>query len=401
MKNLYIIFPLLINAFLIISCDEDERRPLIQDSSPPNVVSNVEVENISGGANLTYTLPDDEDVLYVEAQYELGNGQTASVKSSIYNNTIKVEGFGDTTEHIVQLYAVDQSENRSSPVEVAIQPKTPPVELIGRTLRLEQDFGGVHLYWQNEEMADIAIIALIENEIGDFEQIDIRYSSLENDDFAIRGFDTIPRIFGAYVRDRFDNRSGIIQNEVKPLFEEELNKNDFRPLSLPHDAPDAFGWVMPNLFNDDINGSGFHTPQGWRDENPLPTYEGQDPHMFTIDLGVTAKLSRMKWWQRQGTWIYFHGNPRRYEVWGTNELNGDGTFDGWVKLIEDAEVIKPSGLPPQQNSNDDVERAGLGEEAAFPLDAPPVRYIRFVNLQSWSGARFLHMMEMEFFGEIQ
>lgn len=386
---------------LLSNCDEDEKRPLAQDSIPPGPITNVEVENLPGGALITYTMPSDEDVLYVEATFESANGKLNNWKSSVFNNSIEVAGFPDTVNYTVDLHAVDQSENRSSAVNVDIQPTTPPITLIAESIKINADFGGIGISWINDNQADIAVIVEAENEVGELEQVDIRYSSQKEDNFAVRGFDTIPKLFSVFVRDRYDNLSNKISATIKPLFEQNLDKNLFNPIKLPHDAPDAWGWVMSNLFNDNISGSGFHTPQGWTDDNPTAEYPEPNRHFFTFDLGVTAQLSRFKFWQRQGTWLYYHGNPHYFDVWGAAELNQDGTFDGWTKLISNGEVIKPSGLPLGQVSNDDVELAGRGHEYIFPLDAPPVRYIRFVNLENWSGSRFMHFMEIDFWGEIQ
>lgn len=388
-------------AVLFMACEEDIREPLLDDGIAPGPVSNVQVENLAGAAKLTYTLPSDNDALYILAEYTLNSGKLASVKSTVYKNSLTVEGFGDTDPKTIKLYAVDRGENRSEAVEVTINPLTPAVQSIGQEMILLPDFGGVHLFWQNETEAEVAVIVMTEDSLGNLQQVDVRYSSMLEDDFAIRGFNTDPREFVVLLRDRWDNFSDTIKVTIEPLFEEILDKNNFEFLKLPHDAPDAWGWVGPNMFNNSIGGGGFHTPQGWSDPEPLPEYGDNIVHMFTMDLGVTAKLSRWKFWQRQGSWAFRHGNPRIFDVWGAKELNPSGTFDGWVKLIENGEVIKPSGLPAGQLSNADQEQAAAGEEFPFPLDAEPVRYIRFVSKESWSGARFIHIMEVDFWGQVQ
>jgi len=69
-------------------------------------------------------------------------------------------------------------------------------------------------------------------------------------------------------------------------------------------------------------------------------------------------------------------------------------------LIENGEVVKPSGGAIGSNSAEDVAQAASGEEFEFPIEAPPVRYIRFVNLESWSTGKFMHIMEINFWGQI-
>ncbi|TKG96636.1 DUF4959 domain-containing protein [Puteibacter caeruleilacunae] len=399
MKRLKLI-PIILLSLFFAGCEEDGRNPLLTDTTNPGAVSNVQVENIPGGANLTYTLPSDNDLLYVLAEYTLSNGKQASTKSTLYKNKLSIEGFGDTNPYDISLYAVDRGENMSEPVKVTINPLEPPVRTISQTMRIIPDFGGAHFYWENDTEAEVAVIAMTEDTLGNLSQADVRYTNLLEDDLALRGYTTDPREFVVLLRDRWDNFSDTVKVTLEPLFEENLDKTKMSALRLPHDAPDAWGWTPAHLFDNNIGGTGYHTPQGWKDDDPLPEYDDLYPHILTIDLGVTAKLSRFKFWQRQDSWIYYHGNPRYFEVWGASELNSSGTFDGWTKLIKNGEVVKPSGLPTGQVSNTDKETASNGEEFSFPLQAEPVRYIRFVNLESWSGTTFMHMMEVDFWGQV-
>src|SRR3546814_11228502 len=103
------------------------------------------------------------------------------------------------------------------------------------------------------------------------------------------------------------------------------------------------------------------------------------PQHFTFDLGVKAKLGRYQLWQRgvvsQKSLLYAGGSPRIWEVWGSNDPDPMGGEGGWVKLLE-CEMIKPSGRPLGNNTLEDEEVALAGHEFTFPLDAPPVRYLR-------------------------
>lgn len=92
----------IINALLVLSllivfgCEEIEREPITKDSVPPGVITSLVVENIPGGAVITYALPKETDLLYVKAEYELSNGKKVETRSSIYASSVQVEGFGDT-----------------------------------------------------------------------------------------------------------------------------------------------------------------------------------------------------------------------------------------------------------------------------------------------------------------
>ena len=91
------IFLLLLAAGALFSCQEE---------------FNVEqVEQVSGGAILSYVLPDDRDLLYVQAEYTLDTGEKMIVKSSMYGTQIKIDGFAKAEPRKVTLYAVDRSHN--------------------------------------------------------------------------------------------------------------------------------------------------------------------------------------------------------------------------------------------------------------------------------------------------
>ena len=63
----FISLPLIIIALLFafaVSCEEEAL-----DTTPPGVISITEVEPLNGGAKISYTLPNDEDILYVRAEY--------------------------------------------------------------------------------------------------------------------------------------------------------------------------------------------------------------------------------------------------------------------------------------------------------------------------------------------
>lgn len=386
---------------LFFSCEEEGRGPLTADSVPPKPVSEVTVTNRSGGAKITYNVPDDEDALLVEAIYKLDNGKQVTSKSSIFKNHITVEGLRQMQPQEVELVAVDRSNNRSSSVFATINPEAAPIDKLFSSFTLVEDFGGVRLSYDNEEEISAELLLYAEDEKGNLvysQSVFIQDDQSSHQTF--RGFPPVAAKFGISAIDRWDNATEILEAERTPLEEIILEIEEFRDLFLTGDEKDAFGWTKTNLWNGTIGEPGFHTAQG----NPgaiVPPYtEGY--HMFTLDLGVTAKLSRFKFWQRQGSWIYTHGNPRYIEVWGIDKIPADdgASLEGWTRLLANGEVIKPSGGPLGSASAEDVAKAASGEEFEFPIEAPPVRYIRFVNIESWSTGKFMHMMEINFWGQI-
>src|SRR3546814_6010477 len=101
---------------LFISCDQlEERDALENDNSNPGSVTDIEIQNIAGGAIIHYTLTDDNDLLYVLAEYEIRPGVKQQTKASLYNNSLEVMGFGDTQEYPILLYALDRRGNLYEP----------------------------------------------------------------------------------------------------------------------------------------------------------------------------------------------------------------------------------------------------------------------------------------------
>jgi len=124
------------------------------------------------------------------------------------------------------------------------------------------------------------------------------------------------------------------------------------------------------------------------------------PHSFTFDLGQTKKLTSFKHWQRLTiTVLYRIQNVKKFELWGSATPNVTADFAGWVKLGDYASV-KPSGLPVGTESTDDINFATAGENFRIYPTAPPVRYIRYVVTEAWSGLQTVAAVgEMTFYEE--
>src|SRR5690606_23763814 len=122
-QNMRTIFSMFAICLLgLIACNEEELGPLVVQDGKPNILSNISVENLNGGARISYTLPDDPDLLYVTATYPLSSGVQRTVKSSVFGNSLTLEGFSTTDEREVTLHTVNRSENLSDPMKVKIKP---------------------------------------------------------------------------------------------------------------------------------------------------------------------------------------------------------------------------------------------------------------------------------------
>lgn len=385
-------------AMVLAACEAEEGpTPLENNTTPPGQVSNVNVENLKGKALLTYTLPGDEDLLYVKANYKLENGREMEVKSSYYKNFMLLEGFrGGENQIPVELRAVNRSEVASEPLEINVTPLPSPIFDVYESIVTNPDFGGIRIEATNDDEIDLAILVMNRNEVGDWEPIQNSiYTSNPDINQSIRGYDTVAVEFGIVVRDRWLNVTDTFFTEIKPLFETLIPISGYRPLRLANDQP-----PYPENRVEFLWDGQFFWPNVWLTLRENPTQN----HTVTVDMGTTAKLSRVRMWQYP-EWVggvqtyYYLGAMRVFRIWGTNETpDPAGSFDSWT-LLGEYEVTKPSGLPYGQQSNEDVLTATAGEDFEIPFDSPPVRYIRIQNLENFAGLESLAIAEMLMYGD--
>lgn len=412
MKNLKFLIALFCTA-VIVSCDEDKIDPLVADDGVapgPVVVDAGSVENFSGGSKITYNLPDDEDVLYVVGEYQrTGSGEMVSVKSSVFNNSLTVQGFADESEYKVSLYAVDQSGNKSEGATVTINPEKPPYKYVCETLYAEATYGGIQLFWENPQTGLVTIEVYTEDESGNLVFKDAVYTEGPNGERLVLGLEAVETNFVFVVRDRFNNRCGQIRTTLTPLYIQLFPRENYQAVYQKHDTPSDYGWILPRTIDGIVGNQGFHSPPGWTDpDGELPeyanwSYNGIDlyPAMITWDIGELVQLYRFKYWPRLSNWMWRHGNPKIFDLWGTDELNPDGTLEGWTLLLENAGPVKPSGtLTNAENTQEDIEAAEAGFNFEISPDMPKVRYIRFVQKLAQNGTNTLfHISEVEFYGD--
>lgn len=411
MMKIKIVYLLTACLSMLFSCEEVERGPLTIDVTTPGIVTEVVTTSLPGGAKITYKVPDDNDVMLIEASFKR-NGQRVTAKSSVYNNFVIIEGLRSVEPQDVALVTVDKSNNRSAAVSVTITPGEAPIDKLVKSFVLSANFGGPRLDFDNSDnlTAEVLLYEFDQDGKGIFKQslfIDDNSKSFH----IFRGSDPGIITFGLVVQDRWNNATDTLKAEITVFEEVLLDKSKFKNLGFATDGPAAYGGSVEGLWDgnySNVTSGGYHSDV---DNILFKIPPNTDEYLFiSIDMGVLAKLSRMKFFLRAGAdrccnTPYGHGDPRYYEVWGTDKLpegDPDGeSLEGWTRLIENGEVIKPSGLPLGQHSNEDLAKAASGEDVDFDLHLSPVRYIRFACGKNWNGGDFIHMTEMEFFGELQ
>ena len=389
--TLYAGVTLLLNVFVISCTKIDTHQPINAKMGKPGAVTDISVKNFEGGAIITYDLPQSGasavEPNYVMAEYEINKvtHKKRRAKASVYGNQITVDGFNTAGEYTVTVYSVSAAEEKSDPVLVKVNPAIPPFRQVLSTVNMITDFGGIAATFENPTESKIAVSIITADKNSEYYPAQTTYTEVNKGTVIARGFESKPRKFGVFVRDGFDNYSDTLWLETTPLFETRLDKSKFREYNMPNDVGTGWGWIMPNLWDDNL-GSGYHS----QENVPMPL-------KFTFDLGKVVKLSRFKIYQREG-YFYAHGNPRIWTMWGSVNPAPDGSYDGWTKLM-DCESIKPSKSPLNTNTPEDIAHAQAGEEFVFPFTVPEVRYIRFECHKNWANSGMVHIMEMSFWGD--
>ncbi len=382
------IFSLIALILLTASCSQLEGPgPLESNSTPPGKVSNIQIENLPGKAKLTYTLPSDKDLLYVKAIYTLENGTLMEVKSSYYKNNMLLEGFVGLKPIKVNLYAVNRSEVVSEPIEIAVNPLESPIFDISRRI--------------NATKMDVSILVMTKNQQGDFEPLpNSIYTATEIIDRSFRGMDTIAKPIAIVVRDRWLNVTDTIFKTVNPLYESAIPTANFKGLKLDND-PDHYEEFSNSFIKFSAMWDGqYDFPKAIVTDRSAPATKLQT---ITMDLGQSVLISRVHIWDmREGkkdNQYYFLGSLRYFKIWGSNTPpSQDGNLANWT-LLGQYEVIKPSGLPSGQTSNEDVLLARDGQSYTIPLGTPKMRFLRFQSTENWGKGIGITIAELKVYGD--
>src|SRR3546814_1936438 len=87
----------------------DYNEVISTDQTKPDVVTGIQVDNVQGGAYITYSLPKTDNLLYILAEYKINDEVSRQKKASYYTDTIFVDGFANSKEYEVTLNAISRS----------------------------------------------------------------------------------------------------------------------------------------------------------------------------------------------------------------------------------------------------------------------------------------------------
>lgn len=397
-----IILVLSILALSFNACQKSDsyRDPESTGGGKPGVVTNVKVKNYNGAAVITYDLPGDKDLLYVEADYTIRNGVSRQIKSSYFFDTVRLEGFHKSQDYTVTLRAVNRSTVQSDPVTIIVHPDTPYYQLISKSLKLNNDYGGMNVQAKNTAQSAVAINTLtIDPVTNKFAIADEHYTNLATINYSLRGYKPQPTKFGVYVSDRFGNISDTTVMTITPSFEEILDKTKFFNYSMASDAFIGYGGVIPNIY--DGNTTEDNGANAW--QTTIGT--SQKLMQCTFGIGGSYKLTHFLMYFRG----YGNNNPKDFTVYGSNVSNpGDAVTPGgaapgtqygdWVSLGSFRVPDPPSGLPQGQTNAGDQAYVNNGIDFSVPNNTTPVKYVRIVVKDTWFGLDYTIIREVTFSG---
>ncbi|MDR1222676.1 MAG: DUF4959 domain-containing protein [Tannerella sp.] len=394
--------------FAVFMACEEEQKLIYYDgnATAPAIIDagTVTVENFAGKSVLRYKIPVDDNLLYVRAEYESAPGVERRAKSSRFTDSLAIEGFAVAGDYEVKLFSVGKNEKESGPVTITVSPLTPPVVEAFPSLDIIATFGGIEGNFSNLSGQPLKVVLMIDSTGNEPEFMQSFMIDNPSAKFSVRGLPSKPMQFFAYMMDRWGNKTETKTYTLTPMFEEALDKMQWKEFKLPSDFQNTLennypGYRFTGIYDDVI------CPwNGWAN-NFIPDIHSL-PSTFTIDLGVEARLSRINmvpWW----AWLHA-GHPRAFEIYGTASRNpGDDLAGGDWTLIGKFESWKPSGDDPLIVTDDDRNYAWPGGEN-FDIKSSdeqpdpyfPVRMVRFRILKTWNDGTQYSIDELFIWGEI-
>lgn len=393
-KNSFIIIVIAICSFF--ACDDSNEG--LSDAWSSGPIEEFSVTPINGGAIVTYTIPNDKNILYVMAEYER-NGKIFTEKSSVHNNSLTIEGFHGVSSVQAFLYKVNRNEERSEPIVLEFEPLESLINIAHKSLSMEPNFGGIITSWDNPETTELGVRLMINDSLDTDKLItsEMYFSTLEKEVHAFRGFESKEYKFGIVFEDKWGNVSDTATLVTTPYFETMIDKpfGDLRS-TIPYDNTSQQGNLPITMVWDGIVNTAWN---GYR------TQPGSSGLSFTIDLKQVVKISRIIHHPYHYNSAYLHSAVNEVEVWGTDKLDYDKLSDLPYWLDEFSVIhgaihsVDPETKLPERTFKDDWEYLGWqsiprydlmvppdpqatrdlaanGWEYDIPVEAKPVRYIR-------------------------
>jgi len=394
MKTNKILSIFLISFITLLGCKDDDG----QDSTPPGSLLVENITPTNGGGIISYSLPDDSDILFVRAEYTNSLGIDVYRVSSSHNNFIEIDGLNQNTPVQVKLFVIDENENMSQPVDIEFTPLPSFIYLVQESITITPDLGGVKLEWENEAEKTVYVHLHIVN-AGE-EEIRILSSNNASESVFVRGLESVEMTFLTKVEDFDGNITELEEKAIlTPLFEEMIDKSTWTLISQLSVNGDAWEGQTTAFWDDVVDTAETNSDNSyfiiWRDQNGGTLNWPLD---IVIDLNKNVRVHRLKVWQRAFwyggptgiPYYYQEENMRSFDLYASNN-SVDWTLLGQFDI----------GDPSDENGNipqDFIDAAANGHD--FDLDgvSEPFRYLKFSLTSNYGSDTYVHGSEITLWG---
>ena len=394
MKTNKILSIFLISFITLLGCKDDDG----QDSTPPGSLLVENITPTNGGGIISYSLPDDSDILFVRAEYTNSLGIDVYRVSSSHNNFIEIDGLNQNTPVQVKLFVIDENENMSQPVDIEFTPLPSFIYLVQESITITPDLGGVKLEWENEAEKTVYVHLHIVN-AGE-EEIRILSSNNASESVFVRGLESVEMTFLTKVEDFDGNITELEEKAIlTPLFEEMIDKSTWTLMSQLSVNGDAWEGQTTAFWDDVVDTAETNSDNSyfiiWRDQNGGTLNWPLD---IVIDLNKNVRVHRLKVWQRAFwyggptgiPYYYQEENMRSFDLYASNN-SVDWTLLGQFDI----------GDPSDENGNipqDFIDAAANGHD--FDLDgvSEPFRYLKFSLTSNYGSDTYVHGSEITLWG---
>ena len=385
---------LTILIFAVNSCSKQDDG----DTTPPSVLTIDSVTPTNGGGIISYTLPNDDDILYVRAEYTNSNGVDVSRASSSYNNSIEIDGLNQTTALTITLYVVDQNYNQSAPIYVELVPLESFIYLVQESIEVNTDLGGFRITWENIQSKTVYVFVHINN--GTEEEIRILSSNNSSESIAVRGLPSEEITISTRIED-FDENSTTLEEKgtLTPLFEQVIDKSTWTLVASQSVNGNAWEGASVNFWDDVIDTTNNNSDNSyfmiWRDLNGGSLNWPLD---LVIDLNKNVKVTRFTVWQR----AYWYNGPSDIPYYFQEENMKSFT----IYASNDAQVWEELGqfdIGDPRDSEGNIPQSALDSAAnghEFELDevSESFRYLKFSVTSNYGSEAYVNGSEITMYG---
>jgi hypothetical protein len=397
MRNNYIYLLLLI-IIANAACKEE-----VLDTTAPGKVTNASYSPTNGGAVLTFTAPDDDDLLYVKAVYTNALGNEVFKVTSRYGESIEIDGFKDVAPQKVKLYAVDKSNNASEATEIEVTPLKSFIYLVQESIVMQEQLGGVRVTWKNPDKKTVFVYVNFSKDGKNFERILSSTDTLSVK--MIRGLDPENYAFSVKVEDFNGNKTESKEmGTYKPLLEQKIDKSTWKVLQNLSVDGDKWEGTIASFWDNVVDTKESGADNSYfiinRDDNGGML---KWPLDIVVDLNKNIVINRFVVWQRAFEYVnpeqngvstnyyyYKEENMRSFAISvSTDKLSWTslGTFD--IGDPRDASgAISPSKY----------KEAIDGHEFNLDNVSQPFRYLKFSVLSNYGSETNVYGSEITLFG---